>query len=182
MSDLASGNGHRNLPLPPPGTGRRRSLVILAVLLVGLPAAFLIRSSVDEGWRAVTTVAVLQERDVIFVPDAHVFLVAADRPLALSSASPHLGEPMSYCAAGPNFVSLAHGETFDREGRYLDGPAPRGMDRVGIRVRDGVVQINVQQKIPGPPLDDRGTPTSSLCVAERVSLLRPGFVEPHPDA
>jgi hypothetical protein len=182
VSDLASGNGHRDLPFPRPGTGRRRSLIVLGVLVVGLPLAFFLRSATDEGWRVVTTVAALEERDVIFVPDAHVFLVAADPPIALREASPHLGEPMSYCAAGPNFVSLGHGEVFDREGRYLDGPAPHGMDRVGIRIRDGVVQINIQQKIPGPPLDDRGTPTSTLCVAERVSLLRPGFVEPHPDA
>jgi hypothetical protein len=182
MSDLASGNGHRDLPLPPRGTGRRRSLIILGLLVVGLPLAFFLRSAVDEGWRVVTTVAALEDRDVIYVANAHVFLVAADPSIALREASPHLGEPLSYCADGQNFVSLAYGSLFDREGRYIDGPAPRGMDRVGIRTQDGVVQINLQEKIPGPPREQRGTVMGPLCIPEKVSLLRPGFVEPHPDA
>ncbi len=178
MSEAASGNGHRPI-LPPPGTGRRRSLFVLILMVVGLPLAFLIRSATDDGWREVTSAQVLEERDVIYLPDANVFLVAGDPPLALSGASPHPeGERLAYCASGQNFVSLAHGEKFDRVGRYLDGPALHGMDRFGARVRDGTVEINLRLKTMGPPVEERGRANPSLCFAENVKVVSPGFVEP----
>jgi hypothetical protein len=147
------------------------------LLLLGLPLAFLIRSATDEGWREVTSVEVLRTRDVIYLPDANVFLVNDDPPIALDGSSPHLGEPLSYCASGRNFVSLGHGELFDRSGRYLDGPAPHGMDRIGTRVRDGIVEINLRRTTTGPPLSVRGEASGQVCTALNSSLIRPGYVE-----
>jgi hypothetical protein len=177
VSDRVSGNGQPDA-LPPRGAGRRRSLITLGVLLLGLPAAFVIRAALDEGWREITSVEILEARDVIYLPGVQVFLVHDEPPLALSALSPHLGEELAFCAAGQNFVSLAHGELFDREGRYIDGPAPHGMGGFGVRVRDGIVEINLTQERPGPPLMDRGMPSASICTAEGSRLVRPGFVEP----
>ncbi len=126
-------------------------MFILALLLVGLPVAFLIRSATDDGWRRVTSVEVLEERDVVYLPDVRIFLVAAVPPLALRAVSTHLGGPISYCLTSETFMDLAHGTHWDRSGHYLDGPAPRGMDRVRARVDDGFVEIDIATEIEGAP-------------------------------
>lgn len=179
MSDRASGNGQGE-GLPPPGTGRRRSLIILAVLLLGLPLAFVIRAATDEGWRGITTVAVLEERDVIYLPQIEVFLVHDDPPLALNALSPHLRDRIAFCAASETFVETGHGGLFDRHGLYLEGPPPRGMDRIAVRVRGGSVEINLERIEDGPPRGAEGTeePTGPLCDPERAAEPQPGFLEP----
>ncbi len=176
VSDRVSGNGQPD-SLPPRGAGRRRSLIVLALLLLGLPLAFVIRAATDAGWRQITSVEVLKANDVIYLPDVEIFLVAEEPPLALSAESPHVGELLAYCESGRNFVSLAHGEMFDRTGRYIDGPAPRGMDRVAVRVRDGSIEINLAGKIPGPPRGSGLVPEEVPCNADQATPTRQGFVE-----
>jgi len=179
VSDWASGNGHRD-DLPPRGTGRRRSLLILALLVLGLPLAFVIRTATDDGWRQVTSVAVLEERDVIYLPDAHVFLVAEDPPLAFSAASPHLGrgDPVAYCAESETFMEV-HGSLWNRLGYYLDGPAPRGLDRIAIRIRNRFIEIKPSIVTEGAP---RGAgpklgPTGLYCTFNQPSEGADGFIE-----
>ena len=175
MTDRVSGNGQPD-GLPPRGTGRRRSLIILVVLLIGLPVAFVIRSALDAGWRPVTSLEALRTNDVIYLPDIEVFLVAEDPPIALSAESPHQGETLLYCEPGRNFVSLSHGEMFDRLGRWIDGPAPRGMDRIDARVREGAVEINLSGKTPGLR-KDQVVPDEIPCNADQAIPTRPGFAE-----
>jgi hypothetical protein len=181
LTDPISGNGQAS-GLPPRGTGRRRSLLILGVLLLGLPLAFVIRAATDQGWREVTSVEVLEDREVIYLSQIGIFLVDGDPPVALVAESPHQGEPLVYCGAGRNFVSLAHGETFDRQGRYIDGPSPRGMDRIGLRVIEGRVEINPSVRAPGAPNTDPASPSALHCTSDDLVTIRPGFVEPrfHP--
>ena len=153
-------------------------MLILALLVVGLPLAFVIRSAMDDGWGQVTTVEVLEDRDVIYLPDIKVFVVHGQPPVALRAVSTHLGEPIAFCPSSQTFVELAHGSKWDRSGYYLDGPAPRGMDRVQARVADGVVEINLSVITQGPP---RGAgpparPTGPLCEYERPEDARAGFL------
>jgi hypothetical protein len=181
VSDLVSGNGQPD-GLPPRGTGRRRSLLILGLLLLGLPLAFVIRAATDRGWREITSVEVLEEREVIDLPQIRVFLVPADPPRALSAVSSHLGEPIAYCPSSSTFMELAHGSKWDRLGYYLDGPAPRGMDVMASRVRDGVVEINPSivtdgpQRGAGPPMK----PTGPFCEYEDADDASGGFLQPPP--
>jgi hypothetical protein len=182
VSDFASGNGHRDLPLPPRGTGRRRSLIILAVLVVGLPLAFLLRAATDQGWRRITSVDVLEARQVIYLPEPRIFLVHGTPPFALSAVSPHLGEPIAWCPSANDFEEMAHGSKWNRLGYYMDGPAPRGMDRVAVRVRNRYVEINAAMVAPGDP---RGSgpqlrPTGPYCHFEVPADARDGFVHPSP--
>jgi hypothetical protein len=181
VSDLVSGNGQAD-GLPPRGTGRRRSLIFLVVLLIVLPTAFVIRAALDDGWREVASVEVLEEREVIYLPRIGVFLVQADPPRALSAVSSHLGEPIAYCASSSTFEELAHGSKWSPLGYYMDGPAPRGMDRIASRVRDGVVEINVSVVTDGPPRGAGPPPdvTGPFCEYEQASVAKNGFLEPPP--
>lgn len=125
-------------------------MLILGLLVVGLPLAFVIRSTTDDGWREVTRIEVLEERDVIYLPVVKVFLVhGEDGPVAVSAISSHLRDRVLYCRFSETFQER-HGSLFDRQGRYLSGPASRGLDRVGMRVRDGIIEINSTILHEGP--------------------------------
>jgi hypothetical protein len=152
------------------------------LLLLGLPLAFVIRAATDDGWREVTSMEVLEEREVIYLPQIRVFLVHADPPLALSAVSSHLGEPIAYCREASVFEEMSHGSKWDRFGYYLDGPAPRGMDRHALRVVDGIIEIHITDLTHGPP---RGagppeSPTGPFCFFEEPTDATNGFLEPPP--
>lgn len=149
MDDWVQGNGHRQA-VPPPGTGRRRSLIILAGLLVALPAAYLL--SVGGGdWRPVATASELESEGVVYRAGLQVFVVHDDQaPVALSSRTPGSGTRVVYCPFADAFQD-AEGAVFDRLGSVLVGPVSRGLDRLPVRVRVGVVEVDVSTRVPGPP-------------------------------
>jgi hypothetical protein len=156
-------------------------LVILMVLLLALPAAFVLRS-VLGGWTTVMSVRALNEADVVYVENLGVFVVSTGgRPVALSEASPHLGHRLVFCHAADVFQGK-DGEVFDRRGFYSDGPSPRGMDRVAIRVVDDLVEIDAEDVRLGPPRG-AGPPlelTGELCEVPGP-VNPPGFAaEPTP--
>jgi hypothetical protein len=150
------------------------------LLLLGLPLAFVIRAATDDGWREVTSMEVLEEREVIYLPQIQIFLVHADPPLALSDDSPHVeNDPVAFCRSSETFQEI-HGGVFDRRGHYLDGPPPRGLDRIATRIRDGLVEINVSMITEGPP---RGAgpperPNGPFCSFEDRSDPVDGFLPP----
>ena len=49
------------------------------------------------------------------------------------------------------FRNPCHGETYDLTGRCFSGPCPRGLDRFPVTVKDGEVEVNVNELILGPP-------------------------------
>jgi nitrite reductase/ring-hydroxylating ferredoxin subunit len=125
---------------------------------VALPTAFILRT-VAGGWQTVASVTSLEQIDVAYLKDAGVFVVDTDDdPVALSEVSPHLGHRLLFCREADVFQGK-HGEVFDRRGFYVDGPSPRGMDRVAVRVQDGLVQVDLDDIRPGakrgagPPLE-----------------------------
>lgn len=129
------------------------------------------------------SVDVLEERDVIYLPDIKVFLVHGDPPRALRAISPHRGEPIAFCPSSQMFIEMAHGSHWDRSGYYMDGPAPRGMDRAPARVDNGFVEIDISIITQGSP---RGAgppahPTGPFCQFERPEDAQRGFLpEPSP--
>ena len=147
-------------------------MAVLAALLVALPAAYLLSSVVGGDWRPAASTRALQDAGVIYLPSLRVFLVHTDDgPLALSALSPHLRHRVLYCPFADAFQE-AHGAVFDRRGFYLDGPADRGLDRVAVRARAGLVEIDPSDVQPGPPRTGAAEDVSgSLC-------LVPGPEEP----
>ena len=132
----------------------------------------------DDGWRQVASAAALEENEVIYITQVRVFLVHTAPPLALSGVSSHVGERIAYCRQSSTFQELAHGSKWDRLGHYLDGPAPRGMDRVASRVMDGLIEVKITDVTEGPP---RGAgppmnPTGPFCEYENPEDAQLGFL------
>lgn len=58
-------------------------------------------------------------------------------------SAPHLGEKLWWCSKEELFVSPAHGEAFNKDGRLIDGPARRDLDRAKTTVAaDGTVMVD----------------------------------------
>lgn len=150
MEDWVQGDGHRPI-LPPPGTGRRRSLILLAGVLVALPAAYLLSTGRGE-WRPVVGVEQLEAEEIVYRPALRAFVVQ-DEPVPVALSAVTNGERVVFCPFAGAFQAPG-GAVFDRFGRLLAGPADRGLDRFPVRVRVGVVEVDVGTTIEGPPPDE----------------------------
>jgi hypothetical protein len=136
--------------------------VVVASIAVGVP-----RRTLGTPWVRGAAVSTIRARGPVYVRDADAYLVAA-RPqsvIALVARSPQMGEPVRYCASSGWFEDPAHGSKFDGLGRYALGPAPHGLDRLAVRLVDGVVWVDPAAVSTGPP---RGTatipPSGRFCV------------------
>ena len=93
-------------------------------------------------------------------PAFHLVRLADGEFVALLDRSPHLGNPVPYLPdlvfAGRTgwFREPLHHETFDMAGYRVFGPAPRGLDRLAVEVRDGGVFVDPRAITP----DARGQP------------------------
>ena len=136
----------------------RGSILVLAgalAILVASAAAIrllLVDDAPGARWVRVGTVREVGEQGVVSLPELRAFVVADPPrpPFALSARSPHLGERIVYCPTSTWFQDR-HGDTFDHLGNYAFGPSPRGMDRLGTIVRDGVVWVDPSTIALGPP-------------------------------
>jgi hypothetical protein len=121
----------------------------------------------------------LRAQDVIYRQDLRLFVVwAAPRPVALRDDGQHVpGDRVLFCESAGWFVG-PHGEQFDRLGRYADGPASSDLDRVALRVRDGLVQVRPEQIIRTPSRSGPShQPDGPFCAQgdEELREIRPGF-------
>ena len=62
--------------------------------------------------------------------------------------------------------STCHGSTYNLHGEWVEGPAPRGMDRFKASIADGNVMVDTTNLVTGPPhgthtIDD--TPRGPRC-------------------
>jgi cytochrome b6-f complex iron-sulfur subunit len=88
---------------------------------------------------------------VLEVPKARGYLVKIeDDVLALSEVCTHLGCRVPYIDENTRFECPCHGSKFTREGDYIEGPAPRGMDAYATEVVDGIIVIDTSDVIAGP--------------------------------
>ena len=85
----------------------------------------------------------------------HIVRLDDGELLALRDRDPHLGCAVPY---RPDFVwdsrpgwfrNPCHGETYDMAGLRVFGPSPRGLDRIAIEVRDGLVYVDPHAITPG---------------------------------
>ena len=172
-----NGNGHRPQETiwQPHGKGRTalKRLYLFAgtiVVMVGLAAFYYAVFGgihLGGGWVAVGSLSDVKRQGVAFDRSVNVFVIAdTDTLIAFVAESPHLGERVYYCPSSGWFQSPGDGSKFDHSGFYRLGPAPRGLDRVAVRIEHGLVSVNRAQRATGPAkgLTDQGQPTGASCL------------------
>jgi cytochrome b6-f complex iron-sulfur subunit len=71
--------------------------------------------------------------------------------VALYQKCPHLGCKVPFNPATDRFECPCHGSKYNILGEYIEGPAPRGMDRFLIKVNDhDEVLVDTSTLVPGP--------------------------------
>lgn len=113
-----------------------------------------IRPRASAGFAAiVSTIAPEAVGDgVVPVPEAKGYLVAVDdEVIALSEVCTHLSCRVPWVAENNRFECPCHGSKFMKDGTYIEGPAPRGMDQYATEVVDGVIEIDTTDVIQGEP-------------------------------
>lgn len=143
LREIADGLGvsyqriHQIVGAEPPSRRKRRGMsmsIMLAILAMG--AFGMVRAMADS--RIVTLDSLPSGVSAVRVDGELIFLRrAGSTVVAFLGRSPHLGEEIRWCPREHVFVSPAHGELFDSEGRFLSGPAVRDLDRVPVRVTSG---------------------------------------------
>jgi menaquinol-cytochrome c reductase iron-sulfur subunit len=84
--------------------------------------------------------------------------------VAISTRCAHLGCPVRWVSAAERFVCPCHGGVYDFQGKVVDGPPVRPLDRFETRVRGREVQVGPRYSVnsqlekfsprdPGEPLD-----------------------------
>lgn len=89
--------------------------------------------------------------------------------LALYQKCPHLGCRVPFCSTSERFECPCHGSVFNIRGEYIQGPAPRGMDRFPIRMEGDSVVVDTATVDEGPAkgvLSGPGEPAGPSCLGE----------------
>ncbi|MEY4131776.1 MAG: hypothetical protein RLZZ31_1900 [Actinomycetota bacterium] len=77
--------------------------------------------------------------------------------VALYQKCPHLGCRVPSCVTSQWFECPCHGSQYNMAGEKKGGPAPRGMDRFGTEVANGVLTVNTGLILQGPPIGTNTT-------------------------
>ena len=87
---------------------------------------------------------------------------------ALYQKCPHLGCRVPFCSTSQQFECPCHGSIYNVIGEYLQGPAPRGMDRFEIAIENDRVMVDTGALVEGPArgvLTGPSEPIGPSCVA-----------------
>ena len=162
---------------------RRTTLgLALGIILSAIGLVWLSQGRPNSVWKNVATLDELHSEGVVYDVELNIFILELpEDPLALAGWSPHTpgrSEHVLFCRSSQTFVSPAHGETFDRQGVYAGGPAPRGLDRVDLQINNGHVLVNPQEISPGPArrINRPEDPQGPLCADDNPDD-EPGFLE-----
>jgi len=94
------------------------------------------------------------EGSVRYFPQGKLYIASFDGKLsALFQKCPHLGCKVPFCETSGQFECPCHGSVYNIKGEYLDGPAPRGMDRFPIRIENDQVIVDTGTLVEGPRQD-----------------------------
>jgi cytochrome b6-f complex iron-sulfur subunit len=77
--------------------------------------------------------------------------------VALYQKCPHLGCRVPECKTSQWFECPCHGSQYNRVGEKKGGPAPRGMDRFTIEVKNGNVAVDTGARFDGPAIGTNTT-------------------------
>jgi len=64
-----------------------------------------------------------------------------DGIVAFTPKCPHLGCNVHWSAKENAFLCPCHGSRFSLDGQVIGGPAPRGLDTLPVRIRDGEIEV-----------------------------------------
>ena len=146
----------------------RLQILVLAGLATVLLAAVAVGWARDaNSWQSVGRWRDVSVAKPLYNEDLHVFISKGPAgPLVLSARGPWQAEKVDFCLTSKLFEAPKSGSKFDRYGRYYGGPAPRGMTRFPIRIEDGVIYIQHQHPIEGPPRDgpEPLEPSGPFCI------------------
>jgi cytochrome b6-f complex iron-sulfur subunit len=86
-----------------------------------------------------------------YVPAGRLFVAnTGTRVFALSQKCPHLGCRIPFCESSGHFECPCHGSKYDIGGEWIEGPAPRGMDRYRLTVDGDTLVVDTSKLINGP--------------------------------
>ena len=94
----------------------------------------------------------ISKADAIYAGQGPVFSGMSEGIVALYQKCPHLGCKVPECKTSQWFECPCHGSQYNRVGEKKGGPAPRGMDRFGVSVNNGIVVIDTGTVFAGPPI------------------------------
>ena len=77
--------------------------------------------------------------------------------VALYQKCPHLGCRVPECKSSQWFECPCHGSQYNRVGEKKAGPAPRGMDRFGVSISNGIVIVDTGARFNGPAIGTNTT-------------------------
>ena len=77
--------------------------------------------------------------------------------VALYQKCPHLGCRVPECKSSQWFECPCHGSQYNRVGEKKAGPAPRGMDRFGVSIVNGIVIVDTGARFNGPAIGTNTT-------------------------
>jgi len=89
-----------------------------------------------------------------YVSDARLFVANTGSYLyAISQKCPHLGCRVPFCESSGRFECPCHGSKYDIGGEWIEGPAPRGLDRFELTLdhATGALTADTSKVIVGPP-------------------------------
>lgn len=72
------------------------------------------------------------------------------RIFAISQKCPHLGCRVPFCESSGHFECPCHGSKYDIGGEWVEGPAPRGMDRYVLTLQGDTLVVDTSKLITGP--------------------------------
>jgi cytochrome b6-f complex iron-sulfur subunit len=93
----------------------------------------------------------------IYSKQAPVFSGMQAGIVALYQKCPHLGCRVPNCLSSQWFECPCHGSQYNRVGEKKGGPAPRGMDRFGVSIVNGVLTIDTGAVFAGPAIGTNTT-------------------------
>jgi menaquinol-cytochrome c reductase iron-sulfur subunit len=74
---------------------------------------------------------------------------ASDSVTVFSPVCTHLGCQVAWDAGAQRFVCPCHNSVFTKDGAVVSGPAPRALDTLPIKIKDGVLSVQWVDYTPG---------------------------------
>jgi cytochrome b6-f complex iron-sulfur subunit len=110
-------------------------------------------SSAAGGMVTVGQPSNFQSGTATYISEGRLFVAnTGTRIFALSQKCPHLGCRIPFCDSSGRFECPCHGSKYDLGGEWIEGPAPRGMDRYPLRLdtSSGNLVADTSTVIVGP--------------------------------
>jgi nitrite reductase/ring-hydroxylating ferredoxin subunit len=119
-----------------------------SVTELGLPAAFFDSMHPPSGLQAPNPIGWVSPVPIFLVHDPAVGF------LAFYNRDTHSSCRIRWVESSQRFEDPCHGSKYTRTGKYMEGPAPRGLDRFQVTVTgQRIVEIDISKFQLGPPYE-----------------------------